>query len=88
MCSLVELDVSALAPPEPLVNITTALAKLANQQVLKVLHRREPFPLYEQLNAAGWHYHTIKFSNDSYAIYIFRPQVQTAAMALIAQDQP
>jgi len=37
-----------------------ALTTLKDQEVLKVLHRREPFPLYEELKHIGYEYHTKK----------------------------
>ncbi len=60
----VVIDVSELAPPEPMTAILMALAKLKAQHYLKVLHRREPFPLYPKLVAAGWNYHCQPVVND------------------------
>ena len=52
----VVVNVGELAPPQPMTEILQALARLANDQYLKVFHRREPFPLYEKLAAAGFGY--------------------------------
>ena len=51
---LITIDVSELQPPEPMTEILTSLSKLAPLQCLKVIHSREPFPLYQKLSKAGW----------------------------------
>ncbi|MCP4209844.1 MAG: DUF2249 domain-containing protein [Halieaceae bacterium] len=43
------LDVSELEPPEPLEQIVNALERMPRGDHLRVLHRREPFPLYDIL---------------------------------------
>lgn len=53
-----QLDVRHLAPPEPLERILEALAGLGPGERLWVLHRREPFPLYDLLKGLGWSWHT------------------------------
>ncbi len=52
------LDVRRLAPPEPLEQILDALADLPSEQRLCVLHRREPFPLYDLLRRMGYGWQT------------------------------
>jgi len=54
MVSRVELDVSALAPPEPLDRALDALAKLQRGEYLAFIHYREPFPLYQTAAEAGF----------------------------------
>ena len=68
--NIIEVNVSALAPPEPMQVILSSLATLPSDVVLKVVHRREPFPLYEQLIANGWLYHSKQLSEESFEIYI------------------
>lgn len=53
---MVVLDVSALPAPEPFQRITEALSRLPDSACLKVLHRREPFPLYPVLRSTGFVY--------------------------------
>lgn len=70
---LITIDVSELQPPEPMTEILTSLSKLAPLQCLKVIHSREPFPLYQKLSKAGWGifakcYHRIK---ESLKVVIF-----------------
>ncbi len=69
---IVEIDVSLLPPPEPMVKILSTLSQLSEQQILKVNHRREPFPLYEKLTTAGWYAHCEKLADEHFVIYIYR----------------
>lgn len=52
------LDVSSLEPPEPMERVLEALAGLAEDHRLRVLHRREPFPLYDLLRRMGYAWET------------------------------
>jgi len=52
------LDVSSLEPPEPLERVLDALADLPAGDRLRVLHRREPFPLYDLLRRMGYAWET------------------------------
>ncbi|WOH36788.1 DUF2249 domain-containing protein [Thalassotalea fonticola] len=68
----VYLDVSELEPPKPMTEIITALARLQVNEYLQVFHRREPFPLYEKLAAAGWAYQCKKLTAQQFQIFIYR----------------
>jgi len=74
----IAIDVSELLPPEPMTQILVTLKGLMPTQYLQVLHRRQPFPLYEALLNNGWKYHCIDCSNTSeqplFHIYIVRPE--------------
>jgi len=50
----VVLDVSSLAPPEPLERVLDALSLLPEGDRLRVLLPREPFPLYDLLRRMGY----------------------------------
>ena len=52
------LDVSSLEPPEPMQRVLEALFHLAADDRLLVLHRREPFPLYDILRRMGYRWET------------------------------
>jgi uncharacterized protein (DUF2249 family) len=52
------LDVSSLEPPEPMQRILEALFDLGSDDRLRVLHRREPFPLYDILQRMGYRWET------------------------------
>lgn len=83
MFEQVELDVSHLAPPEPMSRIIEALVVLSEQEFLKVHHRREPFPLFERLSDTGWGYSCQKNSANDFDIYIFKAQHQTEILTLL-----
>ncbi len=68
---IMELDVSNLEPPEPFIRIMEKIPSIDNTKVLKVIHRREPFPLYRELKKIGFEYYTIK-NDDKFIIYIYR----------------
>ncbi|WP_085297032.1 DUF2249 domain-containing protein [Cognaticolwellia mytili] len=84
--NIIEVNVSALAPPEPMQVILSSLATLPNGAVLKVVHRREPFPLYEQLVATGWLYHCKRLAEESFAIYIANEKDQLTFSDFIASN--
>ncbi len=73
---LVEIDVSLLPPPEPMGKILAALAQLKPTQCLLITHSREPYPLYEKLNASGWEYHCHKLTHATVKLYIFKKRDQ------------
>ncbi len=81
----VVIDVSDLPPPEPMTNILLALARLQTSQYLKVVHRRQPFPLFEKLLEAQWLYYCHQCEEQSFHIYIYRAEMSTAVNQLIKQ---
>ena len=68
----IELDVRGLQAPEPLVRILEALDVLPAGSVLRVLHHREPFPLYVALQEEGYQYRTEFVAGDRIEIMIWR----------------
>jgi uncharacterized protein (DUF2249 family) len=84
---IVKIDVSHLTPPEPMTAILSALARLDPSQCILVTHRRQPFPLYEKLNQAGWGYHCIKLAEEEFQIYIFRANSIDQFESLLASQQ-
>ncbi|RAX51805.1 hypothetical protein CCY99_08370 [Helicobacter sp. 16-1353] len=52
-------NVAHLEHPEPLEIMTKAIANLRDNEYIKMIHRKEPLPLYEILKANGFFYHTI-----------------------------
>lgn len=67
----VKVDVSDLAPPEPMTVILKHLSTLTAQQCLVISHRRQPYPLYEKLANAGFSYHCVVKAQDAVLLYIF-----------------
>ena len=71
---MVHLDVSDLAPPEPMVRILEAAAKLGPEQTLFVEHHRRPVYLYPQLDAQGFLHETRELGPGQVEILIWRPR--------------
>jgi hypothetical protein len=69
---LIFIDVSELEPPEPMTKILLALSLLSPLQCLLVNHRREPFPLYSELNTNGWQYFCHQIAAEQFDIFIYR----------------
>ena len=67
-----DLDVRGLPAPEPMERILEALEGLPPGDRLRVLHWREPFPLYELLEAAGYRWETRAGREAPYEIHIWR----------------
>jgi uncharacterized protein (DUF2249 family) len=72
---IVPIDVSELEPPEPMERILTRLQQLQAGQLLRVRHRREPFPLYPMLEEAGYKYCCVPSGTEAFLIYIWPQSV-------------
>lgn len=66
------LDVSALPPPEPFERVLATLPELAPGEYLRMLHWREPFPLYAILPDLGFVYAVRAGHRLPYEILIWR----------------
>lgn len=66
----IELDVSELEPPAPLLEVFKALIKLPRGHHLQVVHRRIPYPLFEMLALSGYH-HRCQQQLQNYLIQIW-----------------
>lgn len=69
----VQIDVSDLVPPEPMVRILEALAQLAPGQTLLVGHVRRPIYLYPQLDAQGYQHTTAELAPGRVQLRIHKP---------------
>lgn len=69
---VIQLDVSELVPPEPMVRILEAAARLQPGQTLLVEHHRRPVYLYPQLDAQGFVHDTTEFGPGRVQIRIRR----------------
>ena len=74
----IEIDVRELAPPEPMTAILSALSTLPQGEGLLVHHSRQPFPLYDKLQAAGWSYHCEQKAEGYFLLSISRQQDQAS----------
>ena len=68
---VIHIDVSELEPPEPMERIVARLKQLQAGQLLRVRHRREPFPLYPMLEEAGYKHCCIPSGTEVFLIYIW-----------------
>ena len=68
---IIPIDVSELEPPEPMERILARLQRLQTGQLLRVRHRREPFPLYPMLEQAGYTHCCIPSGTEAFLIYIW-----------------
>ncbi|MDE1942764.1 MAG: DUF2249 domain-containing protein [Betaproteobacteria bacterium] len=66
------LDVRDLEPPEPLEKVLEALCVLEPGQRIRMIHHREPHPLYPILQREGFR-HDTHFTDDGiFEILIWR----------------
>lgn len=75
------LDVSELAPPEPMERILAELESLAAGEYLRVLHRREPWPLFPLLEQRGFRHDMRQRQPPGFAILIWRAADNVAEAA-------
>lgn len=76
------LDVHELQPPEPMQQALDALDKLMAGQYLKLIHRMQPFPLYEILSENGFRYKVTTGTISAFDIYIWRTKDQEAEKSI------
>ena len=69
---IVELDVRELEPPEPMQLALAAIAVLGAGEKLRMLHHREPYPLYTILEQRSLRHRTTELADGSYEILISR----------------
>ena len=72
MLNEVLLDVSELEPPEPLVLTLQAAEQLDPGQYLRMLHRREPCMLFDNLDDSQFRYYQRKGSTTAVEVFIWR----------------
>lgn len=72
--TVVLLDVSDLAPPEPMVRILETASRLRPGQELHVEHHRRPVYLYPQLDAQGFVHQTTELAGGRVQIVIRRAE--------------
>lgn len=72
MTTEIVLDVRGLEPPEPLVKVMDALETLPPGDRLRMVHDREPYPLYGILQEDGYQYRTETFADGRVEIVIWQ----------------
>ncbi len=68
--NIIELDVSELQPPEPMMKILETISSVDEKSVLRVFHHREPHLLYPKLEERGYTAHCTKLGEDNFKILI------------------
>jgi uncharacterized protein (DUF2249 family) len=82
------LNVSDLEPPEPLERVLAAIETLVPGQYLRMLHNREPFPLYTILEDAGFKYAVREGQETMFEIFIWRRNDDEATAAVRSVTGP
>ena len=70
--SIITVDCRELEPPEPMVVVLEAVEKLQKTEVLKMLHRQVPGPLFPLLEERGMLTHLDKFEDGSIELWIWQ----------------
>ena len=78
------LNVSELEPPEPMERALEATEILAPGQYLRILHNREPFPLYTILEENGYKHRIREGQETLFEIFIWRKDDRIAEKAVSA----
>lgn len=71
MSSEIFLDTRDLEPPEPLEQVLEALCRLGAGERIRMLNRREPFPLYAILAREGYCHETHCAASGDFEILIW-----------------
>jgi uncharacterized protein (DUF2249 family) len=74
------LDVRGLPPCEPLELALAAVRKLGCSERVRLVHWREPFPLYELLKKEGFAYDVVALE-DRFEIVIWRQDASAVVPA-------
>lgn len=68
----VRLDVSALEPCEPMERSLAAVAQLTPGRYLRILHSREPYPLFPLLEEAGCAWRCVPGTETAFEVFVWR----------------
>jgi uncharacterized protein (DUF2249 family) len=79
------IDVSMLEPCEPMERILAGIEQLTEGDYLKVVHRREPHPIYPMLEKAGFAWRIESGGPSEFQLFIWRQDDQVAADAVVSQ---
>ncbi len=79
--ALVDLDVSDLEPPEPLLRATVALQNLPRGKALHMIHRLRPRLLYPEAERLGFESDTRQGPDGRCEIFFWRRDDPAAARA-------
>jgi hypothetical protein len=66
-----QLNLTGLAPPEPLERVLDALTDLSSDQRLRVRLDREPTPLYPMLSGMGYRWRALTVAQGGFELLIW-----------------
>lgn len=69
---MILLDTRELDHPVPLEMAVNAFKKLTGDEIIHMIHRREPIPLFEIIVKNGGRYLSVREREDLWHIYITR----------------
>ncbi|WP_250655137.1 DUF2249 domain-containing protein [Alkalimarinus coralli] len=75
----IHLDVSELEPPEPYRMAVELLAALPHESILNMVHRKEPYPLYQTAAEMGFDHKTIHLPDGIVKILFWHKNNSQAA---------
>ena len=84
------LNAVDMEPPEPFVRTMEMIQDLQPGDYLRLRHRREPFPLYDNLNQSGFSFITCTGGDVEYDVFIWSKEdagAQAAAQSQIQLDK-
>lgn len=72
MATEILLDVHDMQPPAPMELVLDALQKLQAGEYIKMIHRMQPFPLYNMLYDNGFKHKVTTGTVSAFDIYIWK----------------
>ncbi len=69
------VDCREMFPPEPMEKILEAVEVMGDDEAVLMVHRREPFPLFEKLRVRHLDYEIKRFEDGSVQILISKTQI-------------
>jgi uncharacterized protein (DUF2249 family) len=76
------LDVHDMQPPAPMELAMDALQKLKDGEYIKMIHRMQPFPLYNILYDNGFQYKVTTGTVSAFDIYIWKVSDKASAQVI------
>ena len=80
---VINLDVSELEPPEPYGLAIDILLDMPSKMILNMIHRKEPYPLYQTAQEMGFEHKTTFLSDDRVQIQFWHKGDSVAQSSLV-----
>jgi uncharacterized protein (DUF2249 family) len=82
MAKEIVLDVHEMQPPAPMELAMDALQRLQAGEYIKMIHRMQPFPLYNMLYDNGFTVKAVTGTVSAFDIYIWKTDDRDSARAI------